>query len=63
LFLRRLDWIDWLPGLNMPDDFFAPDAAVEFRRFDSYDAFLSTLREGPVPPAPPLYNYLLDVPD
>ena len=55
----RLNWMDWLPGLVIPDSFFEPDARIELQRFESYEAFVAQLREGPVPPAPPLYNYLI----
>ena len=55
----KLSWMDWLPGLHIPDSFFEPDASIELRRFESYEAFLAQLRQEPVPPAPPLYNYLI----
>jgi outer membrane lipoprotein-sorting protein len=53
--ISRLDWLDWLPGLSIANNFFDPDASIELRRFDSYEDFLIALRKGPVAPAPPLF--------
>jgi len=57
----RLDYVTWLPNLVMSDSFFEPSPALEITRFESYEAYLDALREGPVPPAPPLFGYLLHV--
>jgi len=55
----QLDWINWIPGLKIPDAFFAPPTGIELERFDTYEAYLQRLGTEPVPPAPPLFHYLL----
>lgn len=55
----QLDWINWIPGLVIPDSFFEPPAGRTFRRFESYEEYLGALGNGPIPPTPPLFHYLL----
>lgn len=57
-----MDWINWIPGLVIPDSFFELPKGLEVERFDSYEAYLEKLGEAPVPPAPPLFRYLLHDP-
>lgn len=54
-----LDWISWIPGLVIPDAFFQPTADLRLTRFESHAAYLDGLAQGPIPPAPPLFHYLL----
>ncbi len=55
----HLDWINWIPGLVISDAFFEPPEGRHFVRFDSYEEYLQRLGRGPIPPAPPLFHYLL----
>jgi outer membrane lipoprotein-sorting protein len=55
----QLDWINWLPGLVISDAFFVPPADVEFTHFADYETYIDRLRQGPIPPAPPLFHRLL----
>lgn len=54
-----LDWISWIPGIAIPDSFFAPDAELSLTRFESHAAYLEARGQTPLPPAPPLFHYLL----
>jgi hypothetical protein len=54
-----LDWISWIPGLVIPDAFFQPATDLALIRFESYAAYLDGLARAPIPPAPPLFHYLL----
>jgi len=54
-----MDWINWIPGLVIPDSFFELPKGLKIERFDDYEEYLEKLGEGPVPPAPPLFHYLL----
>lgn len=57
----RLDYVTWLPNLIISDGFFEPPPNVALQRFESYEDYIGALRKGPVPPAPPLFGYLLHV--
>ncbi len=57
----RLDWINWLTGLNVPRSFFSPPSQVKFEEFESYEAYLLRLAQGPVLPAPPFFHELIEV--
>ena len=57
----RLDWINWLTGLKVSRSFFSPPSQVEFEEFDSYEAYLLRLAQGPVLPAPPFFHELIQV--
>lgn len=54
-----LDWVSWMPGLVIPDDFFKPPDKLELHRFDGYEEYIERIREGPIPPTPPLFHHLL----
>jgi hypothetical protein len=55
----RLDWLNWIPGLVMPDTFFEPPEGLNLRRYESYEAYIEQLGRAPTPPTPPLFHYLL----
>jgi len=55
----RLDWINWLAGLSIPESYFMPPAEAKLEEFDSYEAYIARLMEGPVPPTRPLFLDLL----
>ena len=56
----RLDWINWLTGMNVPESFFMPPPNVELEEFESYDDYRIRLaEEGPIPPALPFFKDLL----
>jgi hypothetical protein len=57
----RLDYVTWLPNLAISDGFFLPPPNIQITRFESYQEYLDALRKAPVPPAPPLFGYLLHV--
>lgn len=57
----RLDYVTWLPNLAISDGFFELPPNIQIARFESYPEYLDALRKGPVPPAPPLFGYLLHV--
>lgn len=57
----RLDYVSWVPNIRIADSFFEPPSNIEIQRFESYSDYLDALRKGPVPPAPPLFGYLLHV--
>lgn len=55
----RVDYVDWLTGLELPDAFFEPPQGVKLERFESYEAYLAKLSEGPVGSLPPVFPDLL----
>lgn len=55
----NLDWINWIPGLVIPDAFFEPPPDLKLVRYETYEQYLDRLRQGPIPPTPPLFHYLL----
>ena len=55
----RLDWINWLAGLSIPESFFMPPADAKLEEFQSYEAYVARLMEAPVPPARPFFPDLL----
>lgn len=52
------DYVDWLSGLSLPDDFFEPDPRVQIERIE-YEEYLRRSSQGPVGPAPVLFSDLL----
>lgn len=58
----RLDWINWLTGLKVPESFFIPPPNVELEEFESYQDYRIRLAEGPIPPAFPFFKELLESP-
>jgi len=59
----ELDWVQWIPGIALDEEFFEPPRKLDLKRFDDYQDFLNALKEGPVSPSPPLFHGLLHVPD
>jgi hypothetical protein len=53
-----VDYVNWQLGLSISDEFFAPPPDVELEIFE-YNEYVSTARQRPVGPAPPLYRQLL----
>jgi hypothetical protein len=58
---RYTDWLDWLSGFAVPDDFFLPEPRIQLERMELEEYFQRTLAEGPVGPVPVLYTPLLHV--
>lgn len=56
-----LDWVQWIPGIDLEKDFFEPPPKLDLRRFDDYSEFREALKEGPISPSPPLFHHLLHV--
>jgi hypothetical protein len=56
-----LDWVQWIPAIDLEKEFFKPPKGLELRRFDDYFQFREALEEGPVEPAPPLFQHLLHI--
>lgn len=59
----ELDWVQWIPGIDLEEEFFEVPRKLDLRRFDDYSAFIDALKEGPISPSPPLFHSLLHVPD
>ncbi len=55
----RLDYVIWIPGVHIIDEFFTPSPAIPLKRFESYGEYMQELRRGPIPPAPPLFRSFL----
>jgi hypothetical protein len=53
-----VDYVNWQLGLSLADGFFEPPADIELDRFE-YADYVTTARQRPVGPAPPLYRELL----
>lgn len=60
--MGELDWIQWIPGISVPESFFEVPSNLDLQVFDGYVEYLKALSEGAVAPSPPLFNYLLHVP-
>lgn len=56
-----LDWVQWIPGIDLEEEFFEPPPKLDLRRFDDYPSFREALKEGPISPSPPLFHHLLHV--
>ena len=56
-----LDWVQWIPAIDLEKEFFKPPKGLELRRFDDYFQFREALKEGPVEPSPPLFQHLLHI--
>jgi len=56
----RLDWINWLEGVEIPVAFFAPPSEVVFEDFDSFEEFQIRAAQSPLSPAPPFFPELID---
>ncbi len=56
----RLDWINWLAGVEISKEFFEPPGEVEFEDFGSYEEFRIRMAQGPISPAPPFFPELID---
>lgn len=56
-----LDWVQWIPAIDLDEGFFEPPENLDLRRFDDYVEFRQALKEGAVEPSPPLFQYLLHV--
>jgi hypothetical protein len=54
-------YVDWQKGLELRDDFFAPDPRVALQSY-TYEAYVAAVAKGPVGPAPPLHAELLHGP-
>ena len=54
-----LDWVQWIPAIDLEKEFFEPPSDMDLRRFDDYGEFREALKEGTVEPSPPLFQYLL----
>lgn len=54
----RSDYVDWGHGMKLPDSFFEPDPGIKIERM-SYQDYVNKTANGPVGPAPPLYDTLL----
>ncbi len=59
----ELDWVQWVPGLVVDKSFFDLPKKLDLRRFDDYPDYLEALKDGPIPPSPPLFFHLLHHPD
>lgn len=55
----RLDWVNWMPGIAIPDSFFEPPARIRLERFDSYEDYIARFKDGPVPSVPVLFREFL----
>ena len=53
-----LNYGGWMSGMQIDDDYFAPDPRTELQEF-SYEEYVLRSRAGPVGPAPVLYKNLL----
>jgi hypothetical protein len=51
-------YLDWSPGLEIPDEFFEPDSGVAIERL-SYEDYVSRASTEQIGPAPPLFRDLL----
>jgi hypothetical protein len=58
----KLDWITWIPGIQIKEAFFETSPDLKLVRFESYEAYITALQQGPVDPVPPLFHYLLHQP-
>jgi hypothetical protein len=56
---RYTDYLNWLSGLPLSDDFFKPEKEVELERYSLDDYVRITVNEGPIGPVPVLYADLL----
>jgi outer membrane lipoprotein-sorting protein len=56
---RYTDYLNWLSGVPLPDDFFEPEKEIHFERYSLEDYVRRTVNEGPVGPVPVLYADLL----
>ena len=54
-----LDWVQWIPAIDLEKEFFKEPKGLDLRRFDDYFEFREALKEGPVEPSPPLFQHLL----
>ena len=59
----ELDWVQWIPGIALDEEFFEPPRKLDLQRFDDYQDFIEALKEGPISPSPPLFHGLVHVPD
>ena len=55
----RIDYVEWLENLALPDAFFEPPPGVTLERFESYEAFLERLGAGKLESLPPIFPDLL----
>lgn len=56
-----LDWVQWIPAIDLEKEFFEPPRKLDLRKFEDYSEFREALKEGPISPSPPLFHQLLHV--
>lgn len=56
---RFTDYLNWLSGVPLSDDFFKPEKEIELERYSLEDYVRITVNEGPIGPVPVLYADLL----
>jgi len=56
---QATDYVDWLTGLTLPDEFFTPDPNVEITEYEFEEWLSFTGKIGSVGPVPVLYADLL----
>ena len=56
----RLDWINWIAGVMIPEPFFEPPSEVKFEEFESYDGYRLRQAEQYVQPGRPFFPELIE---
>ena len=56
----RLDWINWIAGVMIPEPFFEPPSEVKFEQFESYDGYRLRQAEQHVQPGRPFFPELIE---
>ena len=56
----RLDWINWIAGVMIPESFFEPPSEVKFEEFASYDDYRLRQAGQHVQPGRPFFPELLE---
>jgi outer membrane lipoprotein-sorting protein len=56
----RLDWINWVLGVVIPESYFKPPSEVKLEEFESYDDYRLSQAVRPVPPGPPFFPELIE---
>ncbi|MCS5636059.1 MAG: hypothetical protein NZ990_06045 [Myxococcota bacterium] len=57
---RTFDWINWVPGVRIPESYFEPPSDVKFEEFESYDQYRLRYAERPVAPGRPYFPELIE---
>ena len=56
----RLDWVNWLEGVEIPASFFTPPSEVVFEEIGSFEELQIRASQAPLRPAPPFFPELID---